>query len=105
LSAFWWPDGFQWSVGSFANRGRPYWRLPVQNRFLGFVGSYPQSGLTAIHLPLWIPASAAAIVLVPLGLVEMTTRRRLREGACRSCAYDLTGITGPCPECGKERNA
>lgn len=31
--------------------------------------------------------------------------RRRRRSQCPACAYDLTGIIGPCPECGKEHVA
>jgi hypothetical protein len=56
-----------------------------------------------VWVPLWIPAYAAALVLVPMWLVGRSRRRKHPGVLCPSCAYDLTSITGPCPECGSER--
>jgi hypothetical protein len=57
-------------------------------------------------LPLWMPASCAMSVLA-IGARLGTVRHRKLDAArsCIDCHYDLTGITGPCPECGKERGA
>lgn len=57
------------------------------------------SGLPSyVAIPLW----AIAVPFV-LGAVWFFWRgRRPLPGHCRKCGYDLTGITGPCPECGLE---
>ncbi|HZW06481.1 MAG TPA: hypothetical protein VFF65_05105 [Phycisphaerales bacterium] len=57
-------------------------------------------------VPLWMPATAAALPLAACWTIAYRRRRAWRTaGLCPVCAYDLTGITGPCPECGKEREA
>lgn len=60
-------------------------------------------GLWLMELPLWVPTLAAALVLVPVWAIRRTARKRFGAGRCGQCAYDLTGITGPCPECGREQ--
>lgn len=54
------------------------------------------------YLPIWPAAAIAAIVLIGTGVTGRGGRIRARGCRCKACAYDLTGITGPCPECGKE---
>lgn len=58
----------------------------------------------AFVLPMWIPL-AISIVLACLVVARLASAPRRSAENCVSCAYDLTGITGPCPECGKERQA
>jgi hypothetical protein len=55
-----------------------------------------------VDVPYWF--LSAAFALAPL--IWLTTfhrrRRRMREGCCRHCGYDLTGnASGVCPECGQ----
>lgn len=42
-----------------------------------------------------------AIMAAPAVLVWVVTRFRVRDGHCAQCGYDLAGVTGRCPECGK----
>ncbi len=56
-------------------------------------------------LPLWVPAAASGALLVGFWRARVRQRRRAMVGRCPRCAYDLTGITGPCPECGKALRA
>jgi hypothetical protein len=59
-----------------------------------------RNGVTGhIFVPLWIPLAASCGVLVTARLVSCG----VPAGICPSCSYDLSGITGPCPECGSER--
>lgn len=58
------------------------------------------AGFWAILIPLWIPAGGASIVLGSAFFISRRERIRVQDGHCPSCGYDLTGITGPCPECG-----
>jgi hypothetical protein len=48
----------------------------------------------------WI---VAAIVAIGLGLwlsLRKTNRPRPRKEVCAQCGYDLTGVSGACPQCG-----
>lgn len=56
-----------------------------------------------VIVPLWLPATLAAVSLTWTSLVGRHARVQRRRGFCPSCGYDLTGLTGPCPECGRER--
>jgi hypothetical protein len=48
-------------------------------------------------VPFWIP-----LAVLGAGVAYVLIRsRRLHEGLCRRCGYNLTGnVTGTCPECG-----
>jgi hypothetical protein len=48
---------------------------------------------------------AGAFALAHQGSLMGRRWWRRGRGRCPVCAYDLTGLTGPCPECGKEREA
>ncbi|HZW06480.1 MAG TPA: hypothetical protein VFF65_05100 [Phycisphaerales bacterium] len=89
-------DSIGWEYDS-AGVAWPLWRLPK----LIEVGSWD---LWALIMPLWVPAMVASAVLGGMCLRDLVIGRAA-AGCCRACAYDLTGITGPCPECGKERKA
>jgi hypothetical protein len=50
--------------------------------------------------PAWLPTCLfAALPLSRLGL-SIRHRRRIREGHCRQCGYDLRATRHRCPECG-----
>lgn len=61
-----------------------------------------------VVIPLWIPAAPTALFAGLLWRTHLRNRRRLRNGLCPSCGYDLRGHMGvggvagvaPCPECG-----
>ncbi len=64
------------------------------------------SWVRSAWLPGWIPLAG---LFVPIGLVWGIACLPARRGRCRSCGYDLTGVTSDasglrCPECGEERN-
>ena len=57
-------------------------------------------------LPLWWGLAGNTIVYAALILTLLTATRlrqcarRRRKNRCVACNYDLSGIAGPCPECG-----
>lgn len=96
--------------------------LPGESRWIGYVGPYhswwprarlrtatvveDMSRLTTrkavtgrVFVPLWIPIAGSCMALV---FVRFMSRDAL-PSQCPSCAYDLTGINGACPECGTHR--
>ena len=102
------PDGV--SRGSAAPRGYldnlndsdfwPRYGFLAETRAAQFA---PRNGIwhTVISIPCW--AVAAPAVLLPVGRLVSSMRRRFRrrQRACPSCGYNLTGnVSGVCPECG-----
>lgn len=70
-------------------------------------GEWPNNNPKVLGLrPLWAglivnSLLAAAVMLVAVELaLSLVRRRRRRAGRCRQCNYDLTGVSGRCPECG-----
>ena len=57
---------------------------------------------TVLKVPYYLLSLAAALPWLWLWVRHLRRRRRrLAEGHCSSCAYDLTGnISGVCSECG-----
>jgi hypothetical protein len=54
------------------------------------------------YIPLWMPLLVTAL---PAGWLFHRDRRSVRwsrEGRCVGCGYDLSGVSGKCPECGRE---
>jgi hypothetical protein len=55
-----------------------------------------------VLLPIWVIWMLASM---PVALaISKRLRKRLRSGSnlCVHCGYDLRGISGQCPECGRE---
>jgi hypothetical protein len=89
-------DSIGWEYDS-AGFAWPLWRLPR----LVNLGDWK---LWALVAPLWIPATLAGTTFCAVSHHRRHERARMRLGACVACAYDLTGITGPCPECGSKND-
>jgi hypothetical protein len=84
---------------------------PVSVGFLGFrwedAGGY--SGISAsklvvrlrtLSVPYWALAALAAAPRLVLLARDSRRARRVRDGVCPSCGYDLRATPGRCPECG-----
>jgi hypothetical protein len=96
------PQG--WSISDFPDP--PIWRWLFGQDLLGYHTNQKMPGRWAFVAPLWMPSTGAAGVLAALWFVAHAGRRgRQLAGKCTGCGYDLSGLTGPCPECGKEREA
>lgn len=74
----WWPADGWFRITTFGS-GTSYWTLRV---------------------PLWTPFTLGFLIAAAAFPCWRSERRRLRLGLCRSCDYDRSGLTGPCPECG-----
>jgi hypothetical protein len=53
-----------------------------------------------IVFPLWLPTILFATLPLARGALFIRRRRRVREGHCRKCGYDLRATPDRCPECG-----
>src|SRR5688572_1541424 len=101
------PQGWFWT----SDHPRPgmyseYWlRYAVGwtvNRW-GFGRHFSQSFLgqfAAIVVPAWLPMVLFAAFPLARGALFIRRRRRVREGHCRKCGYDLRATPDRCPECG-----
>lgn len=52
-------------------------------------------------IPYWLLIVLTGAAGWRLGRTDRIERRRLREGRCPACGYDLRATPGRCPECGK----
>lgn len=83
----------RWSLGArYSQDTRFYWWFSIwQQDDLG-------GGYYYTKIPLW---SIGVPLLIAGGVSTMHRRRTALQGPlCPACGYDLTGIAGPCPECG-----
>ena len=79
-----WPPA--WTPGFLNPAGRREFLLPTRPLPIGFAAN------TAVYACAWF-----VVLCAP---VSIKTWRRRRRGQCVKCAYDLTGVTESCPECG-----
>jgi len=84
-----------WSA--YCEPGAPQWDWPS----VQFLRSSRASHLWLLHLPLWVPALSAGVVCGAVIIIERWNGRR--AGHCAAGGYDLVGISGPLPECGRQQ--
>jgi hypothetical protein len=77
-----------------SDKGRTRWGFAF-DRLEGPFGPY-----TLIIFPLWLPAALFAALPVARGALFVRRRRRVGEGCCRKCGYDLRATPDRCPESG-----
>jgi hypothetical protein len=80
-------SGLPVSSWGVAAPGPPAIRYTITDRMITFPHWFPLLVFTA--LPAW------------WSVARIREARRIREGCCKTCGYDLTGnVSGACPECG-----
>jgi hypothetical protein len=55
----------------------------------------------AVGAPLYVPLAPLALSTIVLLSLDRQAVRWSREGRCLGCGYDLSGVSGKCPECGR----
>lgn len=77
------------------------WHLAPARRFTWWPWSWRVRGVTAVSVPLWIPA--AALTVPAAWLFWLDHRARQQPGLCGRCGYERAGLadSAPCPECGR----
>jgi hypothetical protein len=73
-------NGLYWAGGAKRKRGRSW----------------------AVGTPIYVPLAPIAISTIVLFFRDRRRVRWRREGRCVGCGYDLSGVSGTCPECGRE---
>jgi hypothetical protein len=98
----WVNSGWDWDT--YAHSPIAYPARGVANRF-GFglrsgANSFGRRGV--VVFPAWLPTAVFAALPLVRGALFVRRRRRVREGCCRKCGYDLRATPDRCPECGAE---
>jgi hypothetical protein len=78
--------------------------FPRRTQFLGFTWGPPRGSQYVITGPFWSLVLAASLLpgwwLASFGYRRRLIRRRMRNGECVVCGYDLRASAERCPECG-----
>jgi hypothetical protein len=85
-----WPEVARKESSAIQDR---MWRTPPAP-----TRTYPP--ITRIQLPYWGICAALAMPLVLRGNRRLKEKRRIAQGICRRCGYDLRASSERCPECG-----
>lgn len=95
-------DDSGWRWGSYGPSIIPYGAAVPANRW-GFGHDslrHPIGHWGRIVFPIWLPATIFALLPLARGALAIRYCRRIRQGNCRFCGYDLRATPDRCPECG-----
>lgn len=74
------------------------WNTKVTPHVMVSLNNLRQGGLI---LPIWLPFLGLSLTLMSLIYRrQLIQQRRMQEGLCLNCGYDLRQNSGSCPECG-----
>jgi hypothetical protein len=97
------------SVTWFQGRARhwpgPGWHIEGERRIPEWrwkVRWSTELRIQQIAVPLYLPLAVLALPTVWLFYRDRRSVRWSREGRCAGCGYDLSGVSGKCPECGRD---
>jgi hypothetical protein len=96
--------GSLWAEVEARDRTGPVWLPRMGFAYVHIV--YDSVGhRRAVYLPHWAVAIVFAVlpaIWAPTALRRRRAMRRVRDGLCPTCGYDLRATPGRCPECGEE---
>lgn len=95
----------KWRVGQYVIDG-PVRRYATYVRVTEGSAERPMAGVLPLEAcwrgMMMAAACSVGLAVVLFASVDVGGRVvRARRGGCIRCGYDLTGLTGPCPECGR----
>ncbi|HVU63420.1 MAG TPA: hypothetical protein VHC70_05555 [Phycisphaerales bacterium] len=82
----------------------PGWQYAIQPHasLRWFMARRTAGSLTALYIPLWLPALACLLCTTGAWRLDVLARRRARLKLCPKCHYDRARLAAgaKCPECG-----
>jgi hypothetical protein len=80
----------------------PGWHWDFQSSGTQWLSWPSRSQWGGAYVPLWVPLLTVAAATAALWYLDRRSVRWSHEGRCVGCGYDLSGVSGKCPECGRE---
>ena len=94
------PEWSDHTVAGFAIEHRPVASLPYNVPAGPSPPMPPAYTIHAVYVPWWFPAALVAVLPTTWFVRRRRMARRLKQGLCPQCGYDLRATPGRCPECG-----
>ena len=81
-----------------------FWVCPAGFVDASGLGTPVRASAWLFGVPDWAIVLLAALLPLSMMRTHIVRRRRISTGRCARCGYDLRGVSGRCPECGRESN-